>query len=134
MFSDRILAKMAEALNKHLPRKSRSLEEMLKEEFPTIKARDGEEYLIERDELEFIAEYVDELDRKNFSIPIILEMVGIGSETVVIVRNRLHADFIRKAFGFDRRGKEGLMLYTYEMREVRRRLRTATQVMFRVLE
>ena len=134
MFSDRILAKMAEALNKHLPRKSRSLEEMLKEEFPTIKARDGEEYLIERDELEFIAEFVDEFDRKNFSIPIILEMVGIGSETVVIVRNKLHADFICRAFGFDRRGKEGLMLYTYEMREIRRRLRTATQVMFRVVE
>jgi uncharacterized protein (UPF0216 family) len=51
MISDRTLAKMIEAMNKHLPVKRRTLSEMLNEDEPTIRAQDGNEYLIEKHEM-----------------------------------------------------------------------------------
>ncbi len=130
--SERALARMIEAVNKHLPQKSRTLAEMLKEKYPTIRARDGNEYLIEREELEFIAQYVDELDWSRFRIPIILEMCRVGNDTLVYVRDKLHAEFIRKAFGYDRFVEDVMVLHMYEIGPIRRKLRTATQVMFTV--
>ena len=130
--SERVLAKMVEAMNKHMPKRSKSLKEMLKEEMPTIKAKDGNEYLIERDEVEFISKYVDELDWDKFNLPIILEMNKLGDETVVYVRDKRHAEFIKKAFGYNRYVKNVMLLYMYELRKIRRKLKTATQVMFNV--
>jgi uncharacterized protein (UPF0216 family) len=95
-------------------------------------AKDGNEYYIEKKELEFIAQYVDELDRRRFRIPIILEMCEIGGERVVFVRDKLHIEFVKKAFGYDRIVNDSLMLYLYELPAIRRKLRTASQVMFRV--
>ncbi len=131
--SERALARMIEAVNKHLPQRSRTLAEMLKEKYPTIKARDGNEYLIEREELEFIAQYVDELDWDKFKIPIILEMCDVGGETLVYVRDKLHAEFIQKAFGYDRFVDDVLVLHMYEIRPIRRKLKTASQVLFKVM-
>ncbi|MEM4472437.1 MAG: DUF61 family protein [Archaeoglobaceae archaeon] len=130
--NEKILAKMIEAVNRHMPAVTKSLEEMLKEKDPKILAKDGNEYYIEPKELEFIASFVEEEDRKKFRIPIILEMCDIGGERVIFVRDKLHIEFIRKAFGFDRIVNNNLMLYFYELPAIRRRLRTASQVMFRV--
>ncbi len=132
MINDRTLAKLAEAMNKHIPRSRRSLKELLEMKDPTYLAKDGNEYYIEKRELEFIAEHVDEIYWGRFWIPIILEMTSIGNEYVIFVRDKLHAEFISKAFGIDRFTKQGLMMYSYEMQRVRRKLRTATQVFFRV--
>ncbi|MEM0331092.1 MAG: DUF61 family protein [Archaeoglobaceae archaeon] len=124
--NEKILAKMIESVNKHMPAVTRNLEEMLNEKDPTILAKDGNEYYIEKKELEFIAQHVDELERKKFRIPIILEMCEIGGERVIFVRDKLHIDFIKKAFGYDRMVNDNLMLYLYELPAIRR------QVMFRV--
>ncbi len=130
--NEKILAKMIESVNKHMPIAMKNLEEMLKEKEPYILAKDGNEYYIEKKELEFIAEYVDEFDRKKFKIPIILEMCEIGGERVIFVRDKLHINFIKKVFGYDRMVNDSLMLYLYELPAIRRKLRTASQVMFRV--
>ncbi|WP_202319222.1 DUF61 family protein [Archaeoglobus neptunius] len=129
---EKTLAKMIEAVNRHMPARTRNLEEMLREKDPTIRAKDGNEYYIEKKELEFIAQYVDELDRKRFRIPIILEMNDLGGERVIYVRDRLHAEFIKKAFGYDRILNGILTIYMYELPEIRRKLRTASQVIFRI--
>lgn len=131
-FSDRALAKLVESINRHLPERRVSLKVLLEMDSPSIRARDGQEYDLDRDELEFISEYVDEYEWDRFFIPIILEMTNLGSEYVVYVRDRRHADFIERAFGFDRYVDGKMMLYVYEMHRIRRKLRTASQVMFRV--
>ena len=130
--NEKILARMIEAVNRHMAAKTRTLREMLNEKDPTIRAKDGNEYYIEKRELEFIAQYVDELDWDRFRIPIILEMNDINGERVIYVRDKLHAEFIRKAFGYDRFVEGVLMLYMYELPEIRKKLRTASQVIFRV--
>lgn len=132
MMSERALAKLIEAINRHIPQKGKTLAEMMKEDEPTIRARDGNEYLIEKKEIEFIAKHVDELDWNKFQVPIILEMCDVHGETVVYVRNKLHAEFIKKAFGYDRFVDDVMMLYLYEIGAIRRALKTASQVMFRV--
>jgi len=129
--TERMLAKMVEAMNIHLPRKSRSLAEMLKEKYPKILARDGNEYLIERKELEFIAQYVE--DKENFKIPIILEMCSVGDTRLVYVKDKLHAEFISKAFGYDRFVEGNLVLHLHEIIPIRKKLRTATQIAYRVM-
>ncbi|MDW7989829.1 MAG: DUF61 family protein [Archaeoglobaceae archaeon] len=130
--NEKILAKMIESINRHMPAITRSLDELMKEKDPSILARDGNEYYIEPKELEFISNFVDEFERKRFRIPIILEMCEIGGERVVFVRDKIHIEFIKKAFGFSRVVNGNLMLYLYEIPVIRRKLRTATQIMFRV--
>jgi hypothetical protein len=130
--NERLLARMIEAVNRHMPEKTRTLDEMLREEDPVIRAKDGNEYYIEKTEIEFIASHVDELDWKKFRLPIILEMNDVYGERVIYVRDRLHAEFIRKAFGYDRFVGGVLMLYMYELAPIRRKLRTASQIIFRV--
>ncbi|WP_290595774.1 MULTISPECIES: DUF61 family protein [unclassified Archaeoglobus] len=130
--NEKMLAKMIEAVNKHMPAKTRNLAEMLKEKDPMIRAKDGNEYYVEKKELEFIAKHVDELDWAKFRIPIILEMNDIGGERVIYVRDKLHAEFIKKAFGYDRILNGVFTLYMYELPEIRRKLRTASQIIFRI--
>ncbi len=130
--NEKLLARMIEAVNRHMPEKSRTLEEMLKEDEPTIRAKDGNEYYIEKKEIEFIASHVDELDWKRFRLPVILEMNDLHGERVVYVRDKLHAEFIRRAFGYDRFVGGTMMLYMYEIPPIRKKLRTASQVIFRV--
>lgn len=130
--NEKVLAKMIESVNKHIPAVTKSLEDLLKEKDPTILAKDGNEYYIEPKELDFIASFVEEEERKKFRIPIILEMCDFGNERVVFVRDKLHIEFIKKAFGFNRVLNGNLLLYLYELPAIRRKLRTATQVMFRV--
>ncbi len=131
---DKAIANLIVAVNKHLPRASRTLSEMLEEDEPTIKARDGNEYLIEKKELEFIAGYLDEEEAKSFPIPIVLEMCELGGKRLVYVRNKKHAEFLKRAFGFDRFVDDTLVLEVHEMYSVRRKLKTASQVMFNVVD
>jgi uncharacterized protein (UPF0216 family) len=131
--TEQMLAKMMEAVNAHLPKKSRTLAEMLKEKYPTIVARDGNEYLIERKELEFIAQYVDEEEWENFKIPIILEMCNVGNTRLIYVKDKLHAEFIKRAFGYDRIVDGDLVLHMHEIIPIRRKLRTASQIAYRVM-
>jgi len=130
-FDESTLARMVDAVNKHLPKRSKTLAELLNERYPTITARDGNEYLIEKKELEFISRYVD--DPEDFKIPIILEMCDVGGSTLVYVRDKRHAEFIKRAFGFDRFVNDVLVLHLHEMSPIRGKLRTASQVFFRVL-
>lgn len=131
--NERIIAKLVESVNRHIAERSRSLKEMLEERYPKIKAKDGNEYYIDKEELNFIAKHVDELDWEKFRIPIILEMTEIGYERVIYVRDKLHAEFIKKAFSISRELEDdSLILYMYELPQIRRKLRTASQILFRV--
>ncbi len=131
---DRALATLVSTVNSHLPRNSRMLAEMLEEDEPVILARDGNEYLIERKELEFIAKYLDEEEMKSFPIPVILEMCNVGGKTLVYVRNKKHAEFLKRAFGFDRFVNGVLVLELHEIHPIRRKLKTASQVMFNAVD
>ena len=131
---DRAIASLISAVNKHLPRNSRMLSEMLEEEYPTIMARDGNEYVIEKKELEFIAEYLDEEEVRSFPIPIVLEMCEVKGKRLVYVRNKKHAEFLKRAFGFDRFVDGVLVLDVHEIHPVRRKLKTASQIMFNVID
>jgi len=131
---DKALATLISTVNSHLPRNSRMLAEMLEEDEPVIAARDGNEYLIEKKELEFIAKYLDEEERKYFPVPVILEMCDVRGKTLVYVRNKKHAEFLKRAFGFDRFVNGVLVLELHEIYPVRRKLKTASQVMFNTVD
>jgi hypothetical protein len=115
-----------------MPAVRRNLKEMLEDEDPSFKAKDGNEYIIEKRELEFIANHVDEMDWERFVIPILLEMNYTGGETVIFIRDKLHQRFMKNAFGFDRFVRDAMMIYPYELQRVRKKLRTASQVIFKV--
>lgn len=132
LMSDKHLSKMVQTMNKHIPPSGKPLATLLDEKEPMIKAKDGNDYIIEKEELEFISQYVDELDWKRFKLPIILEMNDLHGERVIIIRDKLQASFIKDAFGFDRINKDGsLLLYLYELGPIRRKLKTASNVMFK---
>ena len=59
-------------------------------------------------------------------------MCHVSGNTLVYVRNKRHAEFLKKAFGYDRFVDDVLVLYLYEIGPIRRNLKTASQVMFSV--
>ncbi len=131
--SERTLAKMVETINAHLPKRQRKLKELLNEIYPTYEARDGNRYLIERRELEFIAKHLNEDEIEDFKVPIVFEMYSLGGSVLIYVKDRLHAEFIRRAFGYDRFHEGKMVLHMHEMANVRKVLRTATQVAYGVM-
>ncbi|RUM33394.1 MAG: hypothetical protein DSY33_04660, partial [Archaeoglobus sp.] len=79
-------------------------------------------------------EYLDEEEIKTFPIPVILEMCDVKGKTLIYVRNKKHAEFLKRAFGFDRFVDDVLVLELHEIHPVRRKLKTASQIMFNVVD
>ena len=128
---ERVIAKLIETMNSHLPRKRVSLKELLLMDSPHVECRDGSKHYFEDDELKFISGIIPEYMHERFFLPIILEMTTYMGSTVVVVRDRLHQEVIRAILEIPEREGD-LMIYLPEVRKIRRELPTTTQYMFRI--
>ncbi len=128
---ERIVSRLIETMNSHLPKRRMSLKELLEMESPHIECRDGSLHYFEERELEFISRIIPAEEHERLFLPVILEMTTYMGSTVVFVRDRLHQYVIRTLLDIPE--KEGdLIIYLPEVREVRRKLPTTTQYMFRI--
>jgi uncharacterized protein (UPF0216 family) len=71
-------------VNSGLPRERRRLSELLGEEQPSVGCSDGSHQLFKRTELRFLSDILDENERESLLLPIIIEMVGDGTEAIVL--------------------------------------------------
>ena len=71
---DRLVKKQILSLNRHLPRKRKFLDELLKEEKPHVVGGDGIKHRFKKDELSIIKEILGESELHLLKLPIYIEI------------------------------------------------------------
>lgn len=125
--------KEVERLNDHLPKELKTLEELLKEEEPSVKAKDGSELIFDKKELEFIAKNLPREEQRTIRLPIILtRRVDLGPGVFSVSGGRAEALLVRKLLneGGEAEPSTPLYLYKPQVALLRRKLRTTTVIGF----
>ncbi|PTD93656.1 hypothetical protein C9439_06290 [archaeon SCG-AAA382B04] len=129
----RILAKQIQNLNKHLPKKKKTLKELLKEEKPSLKTKDNEKILLEKKELKKISEKLPNHFHNKLKIPIYIEAGKKFGKGSYRIKGKAEARLIRRLLDKEKDiSKKEIFLNRIEVRKIRNQLRTTTKYMFTV--
>ena len=129
--SDRLVKKEIFNLNRHLPSRRKTLEELLREEKPHVMGADGTRHRFKWAELEDLQGMLTEDEARRLRLPIYIEIESDTSGA------RIAGDIeVRVVSEVLERDDEGDVIYIYrpEMRVLRARFPTVTQYMFLVRE
>lgn len=124
-----LLKKQVVSLNRHLPRKRKTLAELLEEEKPHVMGADGSRHRFRSRELKEIASLISENDYKKLKLPIYIEMDS--SANGARIAGRLEAQIICKILNLEP-CKIEIFIYRLDIRKLRREYPTATQYIFLV--
>lgn len=127
--TDMILKKEIFSLNKHVPRRRKTLKELLVEERPHVVDGAGNRHRFKRNELKYLSNLLSEDECSKLKLPIYIE---IESETSgAIISGMIERKIV--SIILDKEILDGEMfIYRPEMRILRRKLPTTTQYMFLV--
>lgn len=72
--ADRLLKKQIANLNRHIPRKRKTLSELLKEDKPHVLGADGVRHRFHKAEIDELAKIIPESDHNQLKLPIYIEI------------------------------------------------------------
>ncbi|MCZ3366327.1 MULTISPECIES: DUF61 family protein [Methanobacterium] len=127
--SDNILKKQVISLNRHLPRRRKTLAELLKEERPHVLGADGTRHRFKNAELKEIASMIDKEDYKKLKLPIYIEIESLTSGARIA--GDMESTIICKILNIDPCKRE-LFIYRPQIKELRIKFPTTTQYIFLV--
>ncbi|WP_424354011.1 DUF61 family protein [Methanobacterium sp. MBAC-LM] len=127
--SDNILKKQVISLNRHLPRRRKTLAELLREERPHVLGVDGTRHRFKNAELKEIARMIDKEDYKKLKLPIYIEIESLTSGARIA--GDMESTIICKILNIDPCKRE-LFIYRPQIKELRIKFPTATQYIFLV--
>lgn len=125
-----ILRREVALLNAHLPRRRRSLGELMREERAEIRCRDGRVHRIHRDELEYLAALIPPERAEQLMLPIFIELTPHLGRGAARISGELECEVVGKILGAGERSLEQMVIYRPDVWKVRRRLPSATQYAF----
>ncbi len=117
-------------VNLHIPYRKRSLEELLKEEFPHVRLRDGSTHYFKRRELELLASLLPKEMWSELYLPILLEVSPEYGEGAVVVKGRIESMIISKLLELEWNNEPEFIIYRPQVSILRRKLPTTTQYVF----
>lgn len=124
------MAKVLQSLNKHLPSKRRRLSELLEEDKPRVGLKDGSTHRLKREELEQIAEIVPQSKHHLVRLPLYIEMVSEHGRGSGRIRGYLDVNIVQTILDLEQDDSEEILLYSPDVRKLRRKLPTTTQYAF----
>ena len=129
----RVLTQEIERINDHLPRETRTLKELLGMREPKVLTRAGDELIMDRRELELLADMVPAQHHDKLRLPIvILRMIEMGEGVYMICGGDLEAKVIARVLGpnavYYHDGRA--FLYKPYIAILRSKLRTTTVIGF----
>ena len=131
-FLEAYLSSELRLVNSSLPRNRRRFSEVLNEDHPSIACTDGTQQLLKRTELQYLASVLSEEDREELLLPIIIEMMGDGTEALVLCPGTAELKVLDAVLGmelqYERPGR--VRLYRPQLSVLRTKLRTTTQYAF----
>ncbi|HIH61703.1 MAG TPA: DUF61 family protein [Methanobacteriales archaeon] len=131
--TERLIKKQIVILNRHVPRKRKTLKELLGEEKPHVIGADGSRHRFKTDELKFIASLLSENEQERLRLPIYIEIDATISGARI--KGKLEAKIVSYIIGreideYDI--PDEIHIYNPEIRILRRELPTTTQYIFLV--
>ncbi|WP_088334926.1 DUF61 family protein [Methanopyrus sp. KOL6] len=125
---DRYVIKEILRINRHLPRRRKTLEELLRKERPHVVNRDGTKHYFDRDELERLADVLPRYLHGRLKLPILIEL---GYSGAAVIRGKAEVRVVCEVLGEEWRfSQDRVELNMFEVRKLRREFPTATQYMF----
>ena len=119
------------SVNSQLPKKRKTLSQLLHEEHPRVCCLDGSEHFFRIDELRYLASILDDNERDELLLPMIIEVHSGRSELVVRSRRGVEAKVLARVLDMPVSvEKAGIRIYRSQLGSVRRTLKTATQYVF----
>jgi uncharacterized protein (UPF0216 family) len=118
-------------LNAQLPRRQKSLGALRKEEHPHVDCNDGSPHYFKKDEIEYLAEILDENEQSSLMLPIILEIKS--DETGIIIRSKegIEAKIFTKILGMEVSCRDDTVrIFKPQLGIIRKTLKTTTQYVF----
>ncbi|NLW68358.1 MAG: DUF61 family protein [Bacteriovoracaceae bacterium] len=118
-------------MNAQLPKVRKTLSELLHEEHPRVPCLDGSEHSFKLDELKFLASILDDRERDELLLPMIIEVHSGRSEMLIRSRQGVEAKVFARVLDMPVAvEKTGVRIYRSQLGSVRRTLKTATQYVF----
>jgi uncharacterized protein (UPF0216 family) len=137
-FEKKISIKFLQTLNRHLPKKRKTLKELLTEDKPGIKSLDGSTHFFDKNELKKIASIIPEWEHDKLRLPVYLEMSSSMERGAIRISGRLDCrimnSILHEGEKPEKRTEErdSLTIYYPHLAEIRRELPTTTQFMFTI--
>lgn len=130
IFNERAMQRLFSNMNQHVPVKRRTLRQLLQDSDPSYVGKDGRAYRIDRKELEFLSELVDEDDQGRLKLPILImtdTSYGDGYWKVIgTLEVRVLSQLINRT---PEKDDEMRVFYPY-LKDIRDKLPTATNTVF----
>lgn len=118
-------------LNAQIPRKRKSLNELLKEKNPHVVCNDGSSHFFKRKELEHLSRMLYEDERNSLLLPIIIEITSDQNWVTVRSKGQTEAKIFSKILDMNVVCKDGLItIFRPQLTIVRKVLKTTTQYVF----
>ncbi len=125
--SHHLLKKQILILNRHLPRRRKTLQDLIQEDKPHVVGSDGIRHRFNNEEIKFLTEIIESDDLRRIKLPIYIEINSKNSgykisgimETKVVCK-------ILKIENCD----DPLFIYRNDMKKLRKKLPSTTQYIF----
>lgn len=127
---NKMIIKTVQTMNQHLPGKRRKLTDLLKEEKPGVRGKDNTFYIIDKSELDLVCNALPRYMWDRLRLPILIEMsphYGSGSARI---QGPAECELVRKLLNTDRGDDKFMIIYLPDVRDLRRKLPTASQYAF----
>jgi hypothetical protein len=122
--------RLLQIMNKHVPSKRVSLENLLDQEEPFYKGKDGTTYHIRKEELERIAVILDERERTKLRLPIYITTDTSYPGGAWKVRGRFEVKVISNLVCREPEMEDEMRLFFPHVSDLRNMLPTTTTVLF----
>ena len=117
-------------LNAYLPCELKSLSDLLQEEHPCVRCKDGSIHLFKKKELNYLRSITGSEEREALSLPILISVVS-DSEMAVLCRTAVEEKVVSKVLDMPiRPGQKKITIYRPQLNSLRKALKTTTQYVF----
>ncbi len=119
------------ALNAHIPRRRKTLAELLKETHPHVQCSDGSIHTFRKKELMYIAEILDDKEQEFLMLPMLMEISPSASAVTIRSTRGIEAKILSEVLDMDvEYGQNRVTVYRIQLGIIRRALTTSTQYVF----